>query len=143
VDRIKPKTFSRTLKRWEYPTDRVEQTWAAKRRDADIVAEYFSTRECRMKFIVNHLNDLDTSPCGLCDNCTSTYLTANFLPSELAVAHEFLRRGYLKIEPRRRGWNNVNIPPAEQLMEGKCLSKWKDGGFGDRVAQGKQIDQHF
>jgi ATP-dependent DNA helicase RecQ len=143
VDRIKPKTFERTLKRWEYPTERVEQTWAAKRRDADIVAEYFTSSECRMRFIVNHLNDADTSPCGLCDNCTGRKLSASFLPSELAVAHEFLRRGYLKIEPRKRGWNNVNIPPAEQSMEGRCLSKWKDGGFGDKVAQGKQADHFF
>jgi ATP-dependent DNA helicase RecQ len=28
-------------------------------------------------------------------------------------------------------------------MEGKALSKWKDGGFGDIVARGKQIDHQF
>jgi ATP-dependent DNA helicase RecQ len=143
VDRIRPKTFERTLKRWEYPTDRVEQTLAAKRRDADIVAEYFATSECRMKFIVNHLNDVDSSPCGFCDNCTGIHLSASFSPSDLAVAHAFLRRGYLKIEPRKRGWDNKNIPSDEQLMEGRCLSKWKDGGFGDKVAYGKQVDQFF
>lgn len=143
VDRIKPKTFERTLKRWEYPTDRVEQTLAAKRRDADIVAEYFATSECRMKFIVNHLNDVDTSPCGLCDNCTGIRLSAGFLPADLAIAHEFLRRGYLKIEPRKQGWDKKNFHPDERSMEGRCLSKWKDGGFGDKVAHGKQINHFF
>ena len=28
-------------------------------------------------------------------------------------------------------------------MEGKSLSKWKDGGFGDLVVRGKQIDHQF
>jgi ATP-dependent DNA helicase RecQ len=28
-------------------------------------------------------------------------------------------------------------------MEGRCLSKWKDGGFGDLVMRGKQEDHQF
>ena len=143
VDRIRPKTFARTLKKWVYPTERVEQTMASKRRGAEEVGEYFATKECRMRFIVNHLNDVDSTECGICDNCTGNLLNAEFSSAEVADAQNYLRHGYLKIEPRKRDLNNKKIVAAEQLMEGRALSRWKDGGFGDLVLQGKQIDHQF
>ena len=143
VDRIKAKTFARTLKKWVYPTERVDQTMASKRRGAEEVGEYFATTQCRMRFIVNHLNDVDSTECGICDNCTRNKLNVEFSPAELADAQNYLRHGYLKIEPRRKNWDNRNIAAAEQLMEGKALSKWKDGGFGDLVVRGKQIEHQF
>ena len=143
VDRIKPKTFSRTLKKWTYPKDRVEQTMASKQRAAEEVDRYFTTTMCRMRFIINHLNDPEMSDCGICDNCTGKQWTKDFTFAEIAEVEEFLRHGYLKIEPRRKNWDNRNIPRHEQLMEGRCLSKWKDGGYGDLVRRGKQVDQKF
>lgn len=143
VDRVKAKTFARTLKKWVYPTERVDQTMASKRRGAEEVGEYFATTQCRMRFIVNHLNDVDSTECGVCDNCTGVKLNAEFSPMELADAQNYLRHGYLKIEPRRKNWDNRNIAVAELLMEGKALSKWKDGGFGDLVVRGKQIEHQF
>jgi ATP-dependent DNA helicase RecQ len=143
VDRIKPKTFERTLRKWVYPTERVEQTMASKRRGAEEVGEYFATTECRMRFIVNHLNDVDSTECGICDNCTGNMLNAEFSSAEVADAQIYLRHGYLKIEPRKKNWDNTLIVAEQQLMEGKSLSKWKDGGFGDLVVRGKQIDHEF
>jgi ATP-dependent DNA helicase RecQ len=143
VDRIKSKTYARTLKKWVYPKDRVEHTLASKARGADEVIEYCNTTECRMSFLVSHLNDNDLSSCGICDNCTGVKMTANFTSIEIAVAQVYLQSGYLTIEPRKRNWDNRNIPTNEQLMEGRCLSKWKDGGYGDEVAKGKQGDHHF
>ena len=143
VDRVKAKTFARTLKKWVYPTERVEQTMASKRRGAEEVGEYFATTQCRMRFIVNRLNDVDLTECGICDNCTGNMLNAEFSSAEVADAQIYLRHGYLKIEPRKRNWDNTNIVAAQQLMEGKSLSKWKDGGFGDLVVRGKQIDHQF
>ena len=143
VDRIKPKTFARTLKKWVYPAERVEQTMTSKRRGAEEVGEYFATTECRMRFIVNHLNDVDSTECGICDNCTGNLLNAEFSPAEVADAQNYLRHGYFKIEPRKKDLNNQKIVAAEQLMEGKALSRWKDGGFGELVVRGKQIDHQF
>jgi ATP-dependent DNA helicase RecQ len=61
----------------------------------------------------------------------------------VADARKYLQHGYLKIEPRKRNWDNTNIVAAQQLMEGRSLSKWKDGGFGDLVVRGKQVDHQF
>jgi ATP-dependent DNA helicase RecQ len=143
VDRVKPMTYERTLKKWEYPTDRVGQVLEAKKRDQELVTEYFNTNECRMKFIVNHLNDDDLSSCGVCDNCTGQRILPTFTEAELAQAHKFLRRGHIVIEARKLNWDNRRIPPYEQSSEGRCLSKWRDGGYGDLVARGKQVDKYF
>ena len=142
VDRIKAKTYARTLKKWVYPKARVEQTWASNRRDAIEVTEYFATTDCRMLFIVNRLNDNDSIRCGICDNCTGNFLCAEFNNTEIAEAQMYLRGGYLNIEPRKKQ-GNKNIPDPELSMVGRCLSKWKDGGYGDEVAHGKQVDHHF
>jgi ATP-dependent DNA helicase RecQ len=138
VNRVSGMTFERTLKKWEYPTDRVNQVLAAKQREANLVNDYFLTTDCRMKFIVNQLNDDDVSPCGICDNCSGHLLKPTFTQEELLEAQKFLRRGYIIIEPRTQ-----RIPVQHQNSQGRCLSKWKDGGYGDLVATGKQVDKRF
>ena len=143
VDRVKAKTYARTLKKWVYPRERVEQTLNSKRKNAELVGEYFGTSECRMRFLVNHLNDADSGDCGICDNCSGNKLVASFLSEELIEAQRYLRREYLRIEPRIRNWDNTTIKSSERLVEGRCLCKWKDGGIGDRIATEKQVDHQF
>lgn len=143
VDRVSAKTYSRTLKAWVYPHDRIAQTIAAKQRSRNEVSEYFETSGCRMRFIVNRLNDDDDLSCGLCDNCRGESTPLNIGSEDVNHALTYLRRGYLVIEPRRRNWDGRHIPPNELLEEGRCLSKWKDGGAGDLVARGKQAEKHF
>ena len=143
VDRVKAKTYARTLKKWVYPRERVEQTLNSKRKNAELVGEYFGTSECRMRFLVNHLNDADSGDCGICDNCSGNKLVASFSPEDLFEAQRYLRREYLRIEPRIRNWDNTTIQSSERLVEGRCLCKWKDGGIGDRIATEKQVDHLF
>ena len=143
VDRVKAKTYARTLKKWVYPRERVEQTLNSKRKNAELVGEYFGTSECRMRFLVNHLNDADSGDCGICDNCSGNKLVASFSSEELIEAQRYLRREYLRIEPRIRNWDNTTINSSERLVEGRCLCKWKDGGIGDRIATEKQVDHQF
>ena len=143
VDRVKAKTYARTLKKWVYPRERVEQTLNSKRKNAELVGEYFGTSECRMRFLVNHLNDADSGDCGICDNCSGNTLVAKFSSEELIEAQRYLRKEYLRIEPRIRNWDNTTINSSERLVEGRCLCKWKDGGIGDRIATEKQVDHRF
>ena len=143
VDRVKAKTYARTLKKWVYPRERVEQTLNSKRKNAELVGEYFGTSECRMRFLVNHLNDADSGDCGICDNCSGNKLVASFSAEDLFEAQRYLRREYLRIEPRIRNWDNTTIKSSERLVEGRCLCKWKDGGIGNRIATEKQVDHQF
>lgn len=143
VERKAAKTYERTAKPWSYPHTRVKQVTESKRRDAELVRDYFGARGCRMRFIVNYLNDPDTSECGICDICTGRRLSADFTAADIADAQQFLRRGYIQIAPRRKGGDQRNIPPEELLSEGWCLSAWRDGGYGDLVRTGKQTDGHF
>ena len=143
VDRIGNRNFLRTLKKWKYPQDRIDREQALRRLETEELNEYFSTDQCRMRFIINRLNDPDSSLCGICDNCTGSQLTADFISLELQESKTYLQYQYLKIPPRKINWDRRRILLEEQLMEGMCLSKWRDGEFGDLVAQGKKDDHHF
>ena len=65
-------------------------------------------------------------------------MSADFSAAEIAEAERNLRGGYLVIEPRLMG-----VPKDARCEEGRVLSQWKDGGFGDVVAHCKQVAGSF
>jgi len=143
VDQLSARKYVRTLKPWKYPAERVAGVDAVRRREQEQMVEYFNLDTCRMRFIVNSLDDPDLKACGRCDNCRGEYLTGEFEPAEIAEALNFLRRSKLAIEPRKKTADSKWIPKNEMSEVGECLSSWRDGGYGDLVAQGKQTDKHF
>jgi ATP-dependent DNA helicase RecQ len=55
----------------------------------------------------------------------------------VAEAVEHIRRGYLPIEPRKQWPGGGRIPLNRRNEEGRALSRWGDGGWGDRVAENR------
>ena len=133
VDRVKAKTYQRTLKKWIHPTDRIAEVLEARRREYKQMDEYLTITTCRMAYLTGALDDPDQSECGICDVCTNVRMTADFSPDEITEAERVLRGGYLVIEPRLK-----DVPVNARCEEGRVLSQWRDGGFGDLVARCKQ-----
>ncbi len=143
VDRVRGKTYERTLKKWSYPAKRLEGVLESRRREQRQMADYFAHRDCRMVYLTAALDDPDTAPCGRCDNCTGIQMKADFSASEIAAAERVLRGTYLVIESRKQDGNRRAIPESERLEAGFALSQWRDGGYGDLVAEGKQSKKSF
>jgi len=143
VDQLPSRKYVRTLKPWKYPAERVARVDAVRRREQEQMVVYFNLDKCRMTFIVNSLNDPDLKACGRCDNCRGERLTGKFEPAEIDEAHNFLHRSTLAIKPRKYTAELKRIPKNEMSEVGEYLCNWRDDGYGDLVAQGKQTDKHF
>jgi ATP-dependent DNA helicase RecQ len=145
--RTSGQTYERTLQPWDYPTTRIEQVTAARRREQQAMVDYFATTECRMRFLANLLDDPADEPCGLCDNCRGES-DARLLPVEVvAEAERFLLKRPIEIAAKKMYLDDTGtrrkIPPTELLEDGRALAIWGDAGWGQLVRDGKLRDDHF
>ncbi len=145
--RTSGQTYERTLQPWDYPTTRIEQVTAARRREQQAMVDYFATTECRMRFLANLLDDPADEPCGLCDNCRGES-DARLLPVEVvAEAERFLLKRPIEIAAKKMYLDDTGtrrkIPPTELLEDGRALAIWGDAGWGHLVRDGKLRDDHF
>lgn len=96
-----------------------------------------------MAYLRRALDDPDPSPCGICDLCRGPALSPE-IDRDLAIeASSFVRRRPIVIEPRKRWPGGGRIPDDRQVEEGRALARWGDGGWGDLVRRGKQVDGRF
>lgn len=136
--------YQRTARRFAFDAERIDAITALRRREQEEMLEYgLLTSGCRMAFLRRALDDPDPSPCGICDLCRGPALPAE-VDRHLAIeASSFVRQRPIVIEPRKK-WPDLRaVPVAAQVSEGRALCRWGDGGWGDLVRSGKQVDGHF
>jgi len=143
VQRLAWKKYQRTLSPYTFPVDRIAKVNQSRVSEKQQMLDYLATTGCRMTFLSNALDDADRQPCGKCDNCSGNMLTASFGAQEIADAERLLRQGYEPIIARKQWSNRASIPSGERCEDGRVLSRWRDGGFGDVVAHAKQVDKRF
>ncbi len=141
-------TYERTLQPWDYPTTRVEQVTAARRREQQAMVDYCTTTDCRMRFLANLLDDPSVEPCGICDNCRGASDHRELQVELLAAAERFLRERPIEIGGKKMYFDDTTggrrkIPATEQLEPGRALAIWGDAGWGQLIRDGKQRDDHF
>jgi ATP-dependent DNA helicase RecQ len=115
------------------------------------MVDYRNTESCRMVFLAESLDDRSVQDCGKCDRCLGQPLLATTVSMELAIeAETYIRGQYLNIAPR------LEVPKRSSTVDrlpyrlksknlecelGKALCRWRDGGWGGLVAEGKSEDQ--
>jgi ATP-dependent DNA helicase RecQ len=135
--------WRRTLQPWSYDLERAEAVTELRRAEQEQMRGYASFEGCRMQHLRGLLDDRVDQSCGVCDRCTEPSLTFDLDRSLVAAAVEALRSGFLPVEPRKKWPDSTNIPPDHRLEEGRVLSRWGDGGWGDEVRRCKQEDGQF
>ncbi len=130
-----------TLHPFYYNREYYEQIKAVRRHEQQKMQEFTHTEECLSRFIVNCLDDPTTDKCGICMNCLG-YPEYPEQPDDgaLELAQRYLERLIIVIEPRKRFPNKDFTGSSvidHQNMEGICLSKYGDPGYGMLVKQGK------
>lgn len=147
--------YYRTQFDYQLPHDKIERLNNTKTGEWQRLLEYHNSKNCLMQFLGRELDDASTQTCGKCANCKPENIFNTNLDQNLIIlAHDYLRHRYIKIKPRatfassgdnaRQAFVNYKFPYKDnqlQCEEGLALSSWKDGGWGDMVAQGKNAGQ--
>jgi len=148
--------YHRTAIDYQLPHERIERLSNIKAKEWDTLKAYQQSDTCLMKFLANELDDDSAENCGKCENCAPQEILNISVERELVLdASEYLKHLYIKIEPRKTfGRSGVLAREAfptynfgykdENLLakQGLALSKWRDGVWGDMVADGKKKN-HF
>jgi ATP-dependent DNA helicase RecQ len=148
--------YYRTALDYQLPAEQIERLSTIKTGEWEQLQAYTEDSQCLMRFLAQALDDPLAQDCGKCANCDPSS-TLNFeIPQQLLInAGEYLKYRYVKIKPRKlfgssgalakEAFPIYQLPyKNEQLQaeEGLALSRWRDGVWGDLVAEGKAAD-HF
>ena len=127
---------------WVYDEERYTRIAAAREQEQRAMLEYASTGACRMEFLRRQLDDPYTEPCGRCDNCTGSRLSAETSTAAVAAADAHSHRVGVPLEPRRQWPSGMpavgvdlrgKIPPEEQHATGRAVARLTDLGWGSAL----------
>jgi ATP-dependent DNA helicase RecQ len=113
------------------------------------IQDFIKTDECFMQMVAKELDDPYAEPCGKCANCDKAIFSENTNPALVNKAILFLRRCYLRVQPRKQwpafGVGNYKgrISPEHINLEGRALCRYGDAGWGTLVKKGKYEDGMF
>lgn len=111
------------------------------------VQAYLDVPGCLMAFLRRALDDPEHEDCGKCVNCLGIELVSGNVDRKLVhQAATFIRHSEFPIKPKKQvakgGFKHygfpTNLPLQLQAAEGRVLSQWRDGGWGDLAAEGKE-----
>lgn len=143
--------YFRTQFDYQIPREKIKRLSTIKQGEWDVLNEYHKSNACLMQFLSNELDDPDSQPCGKCENCNPEIKLPIAINHDLVLkANDYLRHRYIAIKPRatfassgnnaRLAFSDYGLPYRDNNLKieaGMALSSWKDGGWGDIVAQGK------
>ncbi|HEU5429260.1 MAG TPA: DEAD/DEAH box helicase [Actinocrinis sp.] len=127
---------------WSYDEERYARIAAAREKEQRAMIDYAATGDCRMEFLRRQLDDPYAEPCGRCDNCTGSRLSAETSTAAVEAADAHSHRVGVPIEPRRQwpsGMPSVGvdlrgrIPEEEQHTTGRAVARLTDLGWGSAL----------
>lgn len=136
---------------YKLPYERINRVTALKKDEWNQLKDYHRSTSCLMKELTTVLDDPSDDNCGNCMNCDpNNRLTLDISRELVLEASEFMRHRYVKIEPRKQfgrsgalvasafpTYNFRYRDSAVLASDGLALSRWRDGAWGDVVADDK------
>ncbi|PSW66249.1 RecQ family ATP-dependent DNA helicase [Photobacterium leiognathi subsp. mandapamensis] len=145
--------YYRTTSDYCLPHDKIERLNSLKTDEWQRLLDYFngSLNRCLMQVLGQELDDNDIQPCGKCEHCNpATKLPEAVSQESVNQASDFLRNRYIELKPRKQfSASNDGVRSAFPIYRfprkddnllcdtGWALSTWRDGAWGNMVAQGK------
>ena len=130
--------------------EHIEKITGIRRKEQRNMRSYMSYPGCLMIYLQAALNGSKPRNCGQCINCNPEMLLDTTYDDDLAnQAGSFLRRNYQRILPKKRWpgpksgrWaGKYRISSEQWAEEGRALCLWRDTGWGQLVAQGKDTNK--
>lgn len=137
----------RTPVHYELDQNRINRLTELREHEWQQVLGYLNEPRCLMAFLRNALDDPENDTCGKCVRCLARELVSSKVDGRLVhQAATFIRHAELPIKPKKQiakaafehyGFP-TNLPLNIQAAEGRVLSQWRDGGWGELAANGKE-----
>lgn len=143
--------WCRTPVHYQLDEERIFRLTELREQEWQQVQDYLQERGCLMAFLRGALDDPETNVCGRCANCLGQVILPNAAdPRRVHSAATYTRQAEMPISPRKQTASGAfqhygfpyNLPPEIQAQEGRVLSRWRDAGWGQLVADGK-ASNHF
>ncbi len=141
--------YFRTPNSWRPDNDRINRVRELRKFELEQMQTYMDHRGCLMEFLMTALDDPHPVPCGRCANCRGRGLPAQVAQSLIIEAEEYLQSEQIVIQPRIQ-WpiglfpdQKRKIPLEYQNSDGRSLSCYGNGNWGNLVQSGKYKDNHF
>jgi ATP-dependent DNA helicase RecQ len=131
--------WTATGQEWVYEQDRYDRVAAARRDEQAAMLEYISTRECRMRFLREALDDPGAKDCGRCDNCGGITIAASLSEAAVATAGDRLTRPGVALQPRKlwpTALANLGVDLKGKIVgaeEGRVVARLTDLGLGQAL----------
>lgn len=120
--------------------EKYQQITEIRKKELRQMDEFTLTDVCYNRYIVNSLDDMTTGSCGVCANCLPEGKTpVKVSPELVTLAQNYLNRLQVPIKHRVQWPYGIGKPRDITIcnVDGICLSKYGDSGFGTMVRKDK------
>jgi len=127
--------------------ERIARLTRQREEEWEEIQRYFTERGCLMEYLAGALDDEYAEPCGKCEPCLGKPVVDPTFSHQLGVeATQFLRHAEFvldcKVQVPRGAFacyeiGQGNLPSHLRAEKGRVLSRWRDAGWGEVVAEGK------
>ncbi|MCU1492961.1 MAG: recombinase RecQ [Acidimicrobiaceae bacterium] len=138
-----------TGKAWAYDVERYAMVAETRRSEQRAMREYIATTSCRMRFLLEQLDDPGAVDCGRCDNCLGSPLATATSAVAVEAATARLERPGVSIEAKRQ-WPAAmeslgvdvrgKIQEAERAEVGRAVGRFTDLGYGRRIRSAVAVE---
>ena len=132
-----------TGEQWRHDTARYERVSSARAAEQNAMLHYISLPSCRLQFLRECLDDVSAVPCGRCDNCAGSFISAEVSAAAVGALDKHLVRVGIDISPRTvwpTGLPGIGIPlsgriaATESCLVGRAIARRIDMGWGEELA---------
>ena len=143
--------WQRTPVPYQMDHDRIERLTEQRENEWNEVRRYISHDGCLMNFLAESLNDANLQPCGQCARCLEQPIISQEITHITEVAAtRYLRHNEIRLHCKKQFPKDAfpeynlagNIPESLRAKTGMILSRWKDAGWGQFVAEDRDTG-HF
>ena len=140
--------WRRTPVPYQLDHDRIARLTRQREEEWQEMQEYLGEQGCLMQYLARALDDEYTERCGKCASCLSEAIIAPTFSHNLGVdATQFLRHAEFDLDCRVQVPHGAfityelgqgRLPTELRAQQGRVLSRWRDAGWGQLVADGKE-----
>ncbi|MCB4209077.1 RecQ family ATP-dependent DNA helicase [Arthrobacter sp. UM1] len=127
---------------WEFDAERYDRIAEERVREQNAMLAFEQTRECRMLFLTEQLDDPQAERCGKCDSCAGPWYATDLSEEAKSLADGAASSVGVSIAPRAQwpqGMDRLGvsvkgrIPEEERAAEGRAIARFTDLGWGQSL----------